>query len=247
MGKAKDISFLDWVEEALPADFSRKHMFGGYAYYYESRLILVIFESPGEKTYKGRRADFDLWDGCLFPAEREHHEAIKKLFPMLVNHPVLGKWLYLPQQTEDFEEVATRVIRQLLRRADLFGVYPKSKKPKTTRKEPIEAWKPTPIPSMFSDEPAEQRIQRAKKISDLLNLGPVSEKEFHKAGIKTVSQFVKLGWKKTMVKLVKANRRNRHAVFAYAVIGALQNIEWNAISAADKEQARELMKSLKSK
>ena len=103
----------------------------------------------------------------------------------------------------------------------------------------------TSRPLMFRDEPIESLLKRAEKISDLKNLGPAAEKGFHAAGIKSVSQFMKLGWKKVMKKLVQHNPRNRHSMYAYAVIGAEKNIFWNQISDSDKREAREFMASLK--
>jgi hypothetical protein len=55
---------------------------------------------------------------------------------------------------------------------------------------------------MFSDEPIAERLAVAQKISDLKNLGEASQKTFDRSGIKTVSQFVKLGWKNTLIKLL---------------------------------------------
>ncbi len=100
---------------------------------------------------------------------------------------------------------------------------------------------------MFSDESPTERIKKAQKISDLKNLGPVSEVEFAKAGIKSVDHFVKMGWKKALIKLTKSNPKNRHSIYAYALIGALENLEWNRISDSQKQEAREFTKSLKPK
>lgn len=101
------------------------------------------------------------------------------------------------------------------------------------------------VPMMFRDEPAEVRFKEAKTIADLKNFGPMTTKTFLKAGIKTPQQFRKVGWKSAMKKLVAINPKNRHSLFAYAMIGALKNIEWNAISEADKLEAREFCASLK--
>lgn len=103
----------------------------------------------------------------------------------------------------------------------------------------------TSKPMMFRDEPIQEKMKTAKKISDLKNLGPSSETAFARAGIKTAQQFIKLGWKKTMARLVKSNPKNRHSIFAYALIGAEKNIMWNKISEIDKAEAREFTKSLK--
>ncbi len=102
-------------------------------------------------------------------------------------------------------------------------------------------------PQMFKDELPEQVFQKARRIIDLKNLGPESEKTFLKAGVKTPAQLVKMGWKKAMIKLCKISPKNNHSLFAYAVIGALQNKMWNQISDADKLSAREFMKNLRDK
>jgi hypothetical protein len=99
-------------------------------------------------------------------------------------------------------------------------------------------------PSLFSDEPVHDVLSRAKKVSDLKNLGPVSEAEFAKIGIVSARQFIKLGWKKTMKKLVELNPKNRHSLFAYALIGALTNTEYSRISEAQKNEAKAFVHSL---
>lgn len=142
---------MSWIEDALPEGFVRKPMFGGYAYYIDERLILTIFESPGDRTYKDITCDFDIWDGCLFPADRDKHAQILALYPILVNHPVLPKWLYLPQQTEGFEDLATKIIRQIPRRIDIFGTYPKPKSKKTPNLVKLKSGR-IPKPSMFGDD-----------------------------------------------------------------------------------------------
>jgi hypothetical protein len=98
---------------------------------------------------------------------------------------------------------------------------------------------------MFRDQPAEHILKQAKKITDLKNLGPMTEKNLAKAGIKTAQQFIKLGWKTTMKKLVAVDPKNRHSMFAYALIGALKNQDCNRISQEDKDEARKFVASLK--
>jgi len=80
-------------------------MFGGLAAYLMDHLVMVLTESPGEKSYRGEDYPTDIWNGILFPTEREHQASLRSSFPSLVPHPVLGKWLYLPAGTDDFEEV----------------------------------------------------------------------------------------------------------------------------------------------
>lgn len=246
---AKELINLGWIEELLPAEHFRKRMFGGFAYYIEDKLVLVIFESEGNKVYNGQTYDFEIWNGCMFPVEKDDQPTVLKDFPFLISHPVLPKWLYLPYETEDFDSLAQSLLKEIRRRNPQFGTIPirkaKSQKAQRGKIEKIEKFVPRK-PQMFSDEPVEVVLQKATKISDLKNLGPESEKTFLKAGIKSPQQVFKLGWKKVMKKLYDSNpNKNGHSIFAYAVIGAVQGKIWNGISEQDKAEARQFMKSLK--
>lgn len=165
---AKDLVSLKWIEDLLPEDFMRKHMFGGFGYYHNEKMILAIFESFGDRSYKNLTFDFDIWNGCLFPAERENHDEIKKKFPILISHPVLPKWLYLPSQTEDFDFHAENILKEIRRQSKLFGVIPKSKKTKNSKKAKVEKRgsinsRDMRKPQMFSDELFKEGPSRTKK------------------------------------------------------------------------------------
>lgn len=245
----KKLGELKWIEESLPLSMVRKAMFGGFAYYSQNKLYLLLFESEGDRSYRGKNYEFDLWSGCMFPVEREFHEEAIKKFPFLMNHPILPKWLYLPLQTEDFEGKALRIIKIILLPNSIWGVIPKGKNKKTKSKiiavelDKIDCRRPR----MFSEENVSVDFTKFKNISDLKNLGPSSEKEFYKAGIKTPQQFQKMGWKKAFQKLVNVNPKNARAIYAYSLIGALSNNEWFRLSAEDKEQAQILAKKLRKK
>lgn len=249
---AKELQSLNWVEELLPNDHLRKRMFGGFAYYVDEKLVLVMFESLGNKEYRGTQYDFEIWNGCMFPVEKENQALVLKKYPFFIVHPVLGKWLYVPLDSENFDEMIESIMPEIRRKNPLFGTIPKvrstKKKSPKTKTMPEKGEKiDLSRPRMFSDEPAETVLLKARRLTDLKNLGPESEKAFLKAGIKTPQQFIKLGWKKTMVQLCKASPKNNHLVFAYAVIGALKNKMWSKISESDKLEAREFMKSLRDK
>jgi hypothetical protein len=160
---AKELPNLKWIEELLPKDYLRKQMFGGLAYYVDQKIILAMFESTGDRSYKNKKFEFDLWNGCLFPTEREHHQEIQKEFPDLFPHPILSKWLYLPMDTENFDGKVEDILARIRRRSPLFGVLPKPKKKskKTSPDERID----TRRPKMFSDEPVAQKISRSLKKS----------------------------------------------------------------------------------
>lgn len=241
----KELLSLQWVEDLLPRNHRRKAMFGGLAYYVDDLMILALFEDSKD------------WNGCLFPVEREHHEDVMKLFPELSPHKILGKWLYLPMQTENFESIAENIIdrmkKEVLKGSGMFGVIPAKKKPKTTKKEkdPLAGidYKrmDTRRPKMFADEAPEKIFEKAKSIADLKNLGPQTDKHFKKAGIKTVDAFVKMGWQKAFTKMVKVNPKLRHTLYAYALIGALRNIDMFHITEAEKVEAKALNAALKPK
>lgn len=249
---AKELANLSWVEELLPVDHLRKRMFGGFAYYVEEKLILVMFESEGNTVYRGQRYPFEIWNGCMFPVEKEMQNQVLQQFPVLVSHPVLAKWLYIPLETEDFEFHVQSILREIRRRNPLFGTVPKAKgkalssKSKEKAKDQIGSFVPRK-PQMFRDEDEDRTLETAKKISDLKNLGPESEKIFAKAGIKSAPQAIKMGWKNVMEKLCQSNPKNNHSMFAYAVIGALKNQVWHLIPEEDKKAARDFMKSLRQK
>ncbi|WP_373999301.1 TfoX/Sxy family DNA transformation protein [Bdellovibrio bacteriovorus] len=247
---AKEPQELKWIESLLPeGEYRRKAMFGGFIYYIEDKAVLLIFESEGgSRTYKGKKYDFDLWNGCMFPVDKEFQEQALQRCPFLIPHPILPKWLYLPVHTEHFDELATEALKQAVRPNSYWGSIPKSKL--KAKKDPfrgISDKMDTTRPRMFTDEPAETVLKRAKKISDLKNLGAESEKHFHKAGIKTPQQFIKLGWKKTLLKLIAMNPKHRHSIYAYALIGALTNTEFNLISQAEKDEARSFVQGLAKK
>lgn len=109
---------LAWVVEELNSDpsYFEKPMFGCRACYHRGRMKAVLADQ-GEP-----------WSGILVPTEREHHASLIAELPDLEAHPILGKWLYLSQQCEDFESVCERLVA-LMRRDDArLGIVPGEKK-----------------------------------------------------------------------------------------------------------------------
>ncbi|MEK2644317.1 TfoX/Sxy family DNA transformation protein [Bdellovibrio sp. BCCA] len=237
---AKEPGELKWIEELLPEEgYRRKSMFGGFAYYIDDKIVLLIFESDDKR-----------WNGTMFPVEREFQPQALKKFPELSPHVILPKWLYLPLHTEGFDEIVPDILREVLRPRSFWGSIPKpkGKKGNSRKRKNVEDEISTKIdtrkPRLFSDEPAEDALKKAKKISDLKNLGEVTEKQFAKIGITTAQQFIKLGWKKTMKKLIEYNPKYRHSLYAYALIGALTNTEFTHISDEEKAEAKAFIKSI---
>lgn len=125
----------EWVLDLFAeGDLLHKHMFGGRAFYYDGKMVLVIMASPGERSYKNKTFPFDIWNGLLFPTEREVHGTIMSRYPMLVEHPVLPKWLYMPFDTEDFDELAVQILKEIRLPRPEWGIWPKPKKRKSKDK-----------------------------------------------------------------------------------------------------------------
>ena len=108
----------EWLWEPLEADatFVLRSMFGAKAAYLDGKLMLCF--CAGEEP----------WRGVLVCTDRAHHPDLLAEFPVLTPHPVLPKWLYLPESADNFEPLATRLVT-LARRRDLrIGVQPQRKK-----------------------------------------------------------------------------------------------------------------------
>ncbi len=117
---------LLWLAEPLQDDpsYLDKAMFGGRAVHYGGRFVLYLSwkEEP--------------WRGVLVPTEREHQPALIAEFPALAPHPVLPRWLYLPEAAPTFEADAARLVALIRRLDPRLGVVPgaSAKKPAKTRR-----------------------------------------------------------------------------------------------------------------
>jgi len=68
--------------------------------------------------------------GVLVCTFHKHQPGLLAKCPSLKKHPILGKWLYLPETSETFERDARRLV-QLARAADpRLGVAPSPRKKK---------------------------------------------------------------------------------------------------------------------
>lgn len=91
-------------------------MFGAQACYLNDLLVLVLSDSE------------EPWRGVLVPCEREQHSAIQREFPALAPHPVLPKWLYLPEASTHFERDAEAIVIRIRRLDARFGIIPPAKR-----------------------------------------------------------------------------------------------------------------------
>ncbi|MCB9073193.1 MAG: hypothetical protein H6623_06195 [Bdellovibrionaceae bacterium] len=126
---AKSFS-LQWVFEPFEREitFFTRPMFGGLAVYVHGRMVMVLMESPGDKSYRDQVFPFDIWNGVLLPTDRPYHASLKNEYASLVEHPVLGKWLYLPMLASTFEVDIEKIAKQIRHNDERYGVVPSMKK-----------------------------------------------------------------------------------------------------------------------
>ncbi|MBI2347324.1 MAG: hypothetical protein HYV05_01585 [Deltaproteobacteria bacterium] len=101
-------------------------MFGCKGCYLHGRLVLVL------------AARDEPWNGLLVPTEKKHHESLLRDYKGLITHPILKKWLYLPESDGDFEESARALVESIKADDPRIGVESKPKSPRkrsTTCKE----------------------------------------------------------------------------------------------------------------
>ena len=68
------------------------------------------------------------WNGLLIATEHEFHDSLRDEFDYVMQHPVLKKWLYLPEASEDFETVSSEIVEAIRTKDHRFGVEPKERK-----------------------------------------------------------------------------------------------------------------------
>ncbi len=110
-----------WLWEPLEgeASFVLRSMFGGKAVYVEGRCQFICF------------AKQEPWRGVLVCTDHQNQASLIAEFPSLAPHPVVPKWLYLPEAADDFESAAQRLVRLVGRRDARLGVESSPKKRKT--------------------------------------------------------------------------------------------------------------------
>ena len=115
---------LAWLIEPLLGEptFEFKAWFGGRTVSLEGkhRLVLTMQEEP--------------WQGVLVCTTHEHHESLRADFPSLVQHPVLGKWLYLSDATPTFERDARRLVQLVRARDPRLGILPSTRRKRAKKR-----------------------------------------------------------------------------------------------------------------
>ncbi|MEO6002549.1 MAG: hypothetical protein ABIZ04_09340 [Opitutus sp.] len=115
---------LEWLAEPLLNEptFVLKSWFGGRTLMLEGQHQLFL-------TMQG-----EPWSGVLVCTYVEHQPSLIAEIPSLSPHPILRKWLYLPETAETFERDAKRLVQQIKARDPRIGVLPSRKKRTAGRK-----------------------------------------------------------------------------------------------------------------
>jgi hypothetical protein len=113
-----------WLWEPLETEssFELRTMFGAKAVYLDGKLQLCF------------TAKEEPWRGVLVCTDKANHPSLIEQFPVLRPHPVLPKWLYLPESIETFESVAGRLAALVRKRDNRIGIIAKPKPKRTGRK-----------------------------------------------------------------------------------------------------------------
>lgn len=109
---------LIWIFDAFEREstYIGKRMFGCDAAYLDGLLCLVAADRAKP------------WNGLLVCTSQDRHAALIDEMPALRPHPVLGKWLYIPQDDPAFESIADTVVALVLARDPRVGVEPKPRR-----------------------------------------------------------------------------------------------------------------------
>lgn len=133
-GRVSRVHPYQWLWEPLQDDptFDLRPMFGGRAVYLDGKLMLY-FSAKAEP-----------WRGVLVCTDRIHHAALTAQVPALAPHPVLPKWLYLPEAAESFERLAALLVTLARRRDPRLGVVSAARRKAASR--PRRGRRPAPRP-----------------------------------------------------------------------------------------------------
>ncbi len=115
---------LEWLADPLRDEpsFVLKSWFGGRTLMLHG-LHTLFLTTQGEP-----------WQGVLVCTFHEHQPSLLAEFPALRQHPVLKKWLYLPESAETFERDARRLVMLAQTRDPRVGIPPSPKKKKAAAK-----------------------------------------------------------------------------------------------------------------
>lgn len=128
MNEQHTLKNLYWIEDLLPPGFDCASKHGGLAYYVDMKLVLVLVERRGVYEHKGISYPFELWNGAIFPVKYKAQSAFFLKYLFLENHPANKDWLYIPAESDNFEDEVKQVMREISKGNPLLGLPVKQEK-----------------------------------------------------------------------------------------------------------------------
>jgi hypothetical protein len=129
-GMNEILNNLYWIEELLPPGLESIPKHGGMAYFMDQKMVLILVEErDGTNEHKGVVYPFEIWNGAIFPIEYKKQSAFFLKYSFLENHPANRDWLYIPANTDSFEEEVRQMIREINKHNPLLGTPVKFKAP----------------------------------------------------------------------------------------------------------------------
>ena len=113
-----------WLWEPLASEpsFLLKSMFGAKAVYLRGQIMLCFMAKDPP------------WRGVLICTDRERHPALRRDLPQAKPHPILPKWLYLPDEADNFDRLAEKLVKLVQRGDERIGVVSKPRRRLARRK-----------------------------------------------------------------------------------------------------------------
>ena len=125
MKKIKRIPFDFVLEQLYSVNPVVKPMFGCYAVYVRSKIVLIL----------RNKESFNQDNGVWLATNYEHHESLHKDFPSMRSIKLFGGngsgWQNLPYEAADFEEAVLKACSLILRGDRRIGKEPKPGKGKS--------------------------------------------------------------------------------------------------------------------
>lgn len=206
---------LEYLLEPIAEQFGfyTKRMFGGLAVYLDDKMVLVLMEDKQTKEYRGVSYPYAIWNGLMVPTERSEHESLMADYSSLVPHVVLGKWLFLSLEDNEFEDQSERIVDAIKARDPRFGIQ-------------------------VEDRRKSKKKKTARFIRSLRNLGPKTEEDLISVGYETVQQLLDAGWEEAYCRLVLAYPQRNNLNMLKALMGACLDMDWRHLDARDEAEAQ---------
>lgn len=122
MATKKTIPFNFILENLYTANPVIKPMFGAYAVYIDTKIVLILRDKDDEDS------------GVWIATNKEYHDSLKKDFPSMRTIKLFGTsvsgWQVIHKDEDDFETSANLVCDYILKGDERIGRVPKPKKKK---------------------------------------------------------------------------------------------------------------------